>query len=126
MGINNEIDAHQIDLDFRKLLESIDAHNVVLDFGSDSEVNVAVIDTVLDSNFLFEVVAVFQESFNISGQIDTVLDTSFSFEVEAFFTENLCTIDTVLDTEFTFETDALFDINHLVGVSYGFDMRYQK
>src|SRR5690606_29744894 len=35
-------------------------------------------------------------------------------------------IDTVLDTEFQFEVKALFDINHLVGVSYGFDMRYQK
>src|SRR5690606_13030080 len=46
--------------------------------------------------------------------------------IEAVFNENLCTIDTVLDTEFQFEVKALFDINHLVGVSYGFDMRYQK
>ncbi|QQN40928.1 hypothetical protein JFY49_07920 [Acinetobacter sp. CS-2] len=115
--MNNEIDAHRIDLDFRKPLESVDAHNIVLDFGSDSEVNVAVIDTVLDSDFSFEVVAVFQENPNIIGQINTVLDTSFSFEVEAFFTENLCTIDTVLDTEFSFEVEALFDINHIVGLS---------
>ena len=102
MGINNEIDAHQIDLDFRKLLESIDAHNVVLDFGSDSEVNVAVIDTVLDSNFLFEVVAVFKENTDVVGQIDTVLDTSLSFEIVAEFAENLCTIDAVLDTALQF------------------------
>ena len=93
---------------------------------ADSGANTAVIDTVLDTEFSFEVVAVFGENTDVIGQIDTVLDTSFSFEVEAIFSENLCTIDTVLDTEFQFEVKAIFDINHLVGVSYGFDMRYQK
>ena len=126
MGINNEIDAHRIDLDFTKLLEAVDAHSVVLNFGDESSSNTAVIDTVLDTEFSFEVVAIFSENTDVIGQIDTVLDTSFSFDVEAVFSENLCTIDTVLDTEFQFEVIALFDINHLVGVSYGFDMRYQK
>jgi len=93
---------------------------------ADSGVNTAVIDTVLDTEFSFEVVAVFKENTDVIGQIDTILDTSFSFEVEAVFSENLCTIDTVLDAGFQFEFKALFDINHLVGVSYGFDMRYQK
>lgn len=93
---------------------------------ADSGANTAVIDTVLDTEFSFEVVAVFSENTDVIGQIDTVLDTSFSFEVEAVFSENLCTIDTVLDTEFQFEVIAVFDINHLVGVSCGFDMRYQK
>lgn len=93
---------------------------------ADSGVNTAVIDTVLDTEFSFDVVAVFSENTDVIGQIDTVLDTSFSFEVEAVFSENLCIIDTVLDTEFQFEVIAVFDINHLVGVSYGLDMRYQK
>lgn len=93
---------------------------------ADSGANTAVIDTVLDTEFSFEVVAVFNENTDVIGQIDTVLDTSFSFEVEAVFSENLCTINTFLDTEFQFEVKALFDINHLVGVSYGFDVRYQK
>ncbi|WP_180172419.1 hypothetical protein [Acinetobacter sp. YH12023] len=93
---------------------------------ADSGANTAVIDTVLDTEFGFDVVAKFSENTNVIGQIDTVLDTSFNFEIEAVFSENLCTIDTVLDTEFQFEVKALFDINHLVGVSYGFDMRYQK
>ena len=93
---------------------------------ADSGVNTAVIDTVLDTEFGFEVVAVFKDNIDVVGQIDTVLDTNFSFEIVAQFAENLCTIDTVLDTEFQFEIKAVFDINHLVGVSYGFDMRYQK
>ncbi|MFB6328968.1 hypothetical protein ACVCFZ_01045 [Acinetobacter variabilis] len=93
---------------------------------ADSGVNTAVIDTILDTEFSFEVVAVFKDNIDVVGQIDTVLDTSFSFEVEAVFSENLCTIDMVLDTEVQFEVKALFDINHIVGVSYGFDMRYQK
>ena len=93
---------------------------------ADSGVNTAVIDTVLDTEFSFEVAAVFKDNIDVIGQIDTVLDTSFSFEIVAEFAENLCTIDTVLDTAFQFQIDAVFDINHLVGVSYGFDMRYQK
>lgn len=93
---------------------------------ADSGANTAVIDTVLDTEFSFEVAALFSENTDVIGQIDTVLDTGFSFEIEAVFNENLCTIDTVLDTEFQFEVKALFDINHLVGVSYGFDMWYQK
>jgi len=93
---------------------------------AESGANTAVIDTALDTEFSFEVVAVFKENTDVIGQINAVLDTSFSFEIEAVFSENLCTIDTVLDAEFQFEVKALFDINHLVGVSYGFDMRYQK
>ncbi|HHW53364.1 MAG TPA: hypothetical protein GXX13_09360 [Acinetobacter towneri] len=126
VGINNEIDAHQIDLNFTKSLENVDAHNVILNFGDESSANTAVIDTVLDTEFSFEVVAVFKDNIDVIGQIDTVLDTSFSFEIVAEFAENLCTIDTVLDTAFQFEIDAVFDINHIVGVSYAFDASYQK
>ena len=153
------VDAHNLNLNFKP--DNTDSHNIILNFehladGStninfgddvtavidtvldaefsfeviavyaDSGANTAVIDTVLDTEFSFEVFAVFGENTDVRGQIDTVLDTSFSFEIEAVFDENLCTIDTVLDTEFQFEVRALFDINHLVGVSYGFDMCYQK
>lgn len=93
---------------------------------ADSGANTAVIDTVIDIEFSFDVVAVFKENTDVIGHIDTVLDTSFNFEIEAVFSENLCIIDAVLDTEFQFEVKALFDINHIVGVSCGFDMRYQK
>ena len=126
MGIDNEIDAHQLNLNFKTPLEAIDAQNVVLNLGDESSANTAVIDTVLDTEFVFEVVAVFKENTDVIGQIDTVLDTSFSFEIVAEFAENLCTIDTVLDTAFQFQIDAVFDINHIVGVSYAFDAGYQK
>ena len=84
------------------------------------------IDFILDTEFSFEVVAVFEENTDAIGQIDSVLDTNFSFEIVAEFAENLCTIDTVLDTAFQFQIDAVFDINHIVGVSYAFDASYQK
>ena len=138
-------DSHNIILNFEHLADGSTNLNfgddvsavidTVLDTGfsfevtavyADSGANTAVIDTVLDTEFSFEVIAVFSENTDVIGQIDTVLDTSFSFEVEAVFSENLCTIDTVLDTNFSFEVKALFDINHLVGVSYAFDMRYRK
>ncbi|OUY10547.1 hypothetical protein CAP42_05975 [Acinetobacter indicus] len=153
------VDAHNLNLNFKP--ENTDSHNIILNFehladGStnlnfgddvsavvdtvletdfsfevtaiyaDSGVNTAVIDTVLDTAFSFEVVAVFEENTDVIGQIDTVLDTSFCFEIVAEFAENLCTIDTVLDTAFQLQIDAVFDINHIVGVSYAFDASYQK
>ncbi|TCB20419.1 hypothetical protein [Acinetobacter sp. ANC 5045] len=153
------VDAHNLNLNFKP--DNTDSHNIILNFehladGStnlnfgddvtavidtvldaefsfevtavyaDSGANTAVIDTVLDTEFSFEVVAVFKDNIDVIGQIDTVLDTSFSFEIVAEFAENLCTIDTVLDTAFQFEIDAVFDINHIVGVSYAFDASYQK
>ena len=153
------VDAHNLNLNFKP--ENTDSHNIILNFehlvdGStnlnfgddvsavidtvldteflfevtavyaDSGANTAVIDTVLDTECSFEVVAAFSENTDVIGQIDTVLDTSFSFEIVAEFTENLCTIDTVLDAEFSFEVEALFDINHLVGVSCWLGVRYRK
>ena len=126
VGINNEIDAHQIDLNFTKSLENVDAHNVVLSFGDESPANIAVIDTVLDTEFSFEVVAVFEENTDVVGQIDTVLDTSFIFEIEAVFSENICTIDTVLDASFSFEVVAVFDINFIRGLNHLSVFSYQK
>lgn len=153
------VDAHNLNLNFKP--ENTDSHNIILNFehladGStnlnfgddvsadidtvletdfsfevtaiyaDSGVNTAVIDTVLDTEFSFEIVAVFKDNIDVIGQIDTVLDTSFSFDIVAEFAENLCTIDTVLDTAFQFQIEAVFDINHIVGVSYAFDASYQK
>nr|WP_282436966.1 hypothetical protein [Acinetobacter radioresistens] len=83
---------------------------------ADSSTNTAVIDTVLDTEFSFDVVAVLSENTDVIGQIDTVLDTSFSFEINAEFAENLCAIDTVLDTGFRTEITAIFDINFIRGI----------
>ena len=84
------------------------------------------IDFILDTEFSFEVVAVFEENTDVIGQIDTVLDTSFSFEIVAEFAENLCTIDTVLDTAFQFQLNATFDINFILGLNHLSVFGYQK
>lgn len=153
------VDAHNLNLNFKP--ENTDSHNIILNFehladGStnlnfgddvsaiidtiletgfgfevtavyaDSVVNSAVIDTVLDTEFSFEVVAVFSENTDVVGQIDTVLDTSFSFDIVAEFTENLCTIDTVLDTAFQFQIDAVFDINFIRGLNHLSVFEYQR
>ncbi len=153
------VDAHNLNLNFKP--DNTDNHNIILNFehladGStnlnfgddvsaiidtvldaefsfevtavyaDSGANTAIIDTALDTEFSFDVVAVFKENTDVIGKIDTVLDTSFSFEVEAVFIENLCTIDAVLDTKLQFEVKAVFDINHLVGVSHSINARYWK
>ncbi len=153
------VDAHNLNLNFKS--DNADSHNIILNFehladGStnlnfgddvsadidtvletdfsfevtavyvDSVVNSAVIDTVLDTSFSFEVVAVFEENTDVIGQIDTVLDTSFSFEIVAEFAENLCTIDAVLDTAFQFQIDATFDINFILGLNHLSVFGYQK
>ncbi len=48
----------------------------------------AVIDTVLETDFSFEVTAIYADSGVNTAVIDTVLDTEFSFEVVAVFKEN--------------------------------------
>ena len=143
------VDAHNLNLDFKP--DNIDSHNIILNFehladGSthlnfgddvaavidtvletefsfevtaiyaDSSTNTAVIDTVLDTELSFDVVAVLSENTDVVGQIDTVLDTRFSFEITAEFAENLCAIDTVLDTGFKTEIAAIFDINFIRGI----------
>ncbi|WP_151834648.1 hypothetical protein [Acinetobacter junii] len=153
------VDAHNLNLNFKP--ENTNSHNIILNFehladGStnlnfgddvsaiidtvldtsfgfevtavyvDSVVNSAVIDTVLDTSFIFEIEAVFEENTDVIGQIDTVLDTSFIFEIEAVFSENLCTIDTILDTTFQFQIDAVFDINFIRGLNYLSVFSYQK
>lgn len=153
------VDAHNLNLNFKP--DNTDSHNIILNFehladGStnlnfgddvsavidtvldtdfsfeitaiyaDSGVNTAVIDTILDTEFGFEVDAVFSENTDVIGQIDTVLDTSFSFEIVAEFAENLCTIDAVLDTSFSFEVDAVFDINFILGLNHLSLFGYQK
>lgn len=153
------VDAHNLNLNFKP--DNTDSHNIILnfehladgstnlnfgddvsaevdtvldtDFGfdvtavyADSSTNTAVIDAVLDTEFSFDAIAVFSENTDVVGQIDTVLDTGFNFEVDAFFIENLCTIDTVLDTNFMFEIEALFDINHILGVSINLDAQFEK
>lgn len=153
------VDAHNLNLNFKP--DNTDSHNIILNFehladGStnlnfgddvsavidtvldtsfgfevtaiyaDSGVNTAVIDTVLDTEFIFEVDAVFSENTDVIGQIDTVLDTSFSFDIVAEFAENLCTIDTVLDTTFQFQIDAVFDINFIRGLNHLSVFSYQK
>ena len=153
------VDTHNVNLNFKP--DNTDSHNIILNFehladGStnlnfgddvsaiiatlldtefsfevaavyaDSGTNTAVIDTVLDTEFSFDVVAAFSENTDIVGKIDTVLDADFTFEVQALFAENLCTIDTVLDTEFKTEIKALFDINFIRGVEAYWLAEYQR
>lgn len=152
------VDAHNLNLNFKP--DNTDSHNIILNFehladGStnlnfgddvtavidtvletefsfevtaiyaDSSTNTAVIDTVLDTELSFDVVAVLSENTHVVGQIDTVLDTRFSFEITAEFAENLCAIDTVLDTGFKTEIAAIFDINFIRGIEAYLTATYQ-
>ena len=90
------VDAHNLNLNFKP--ENTDSHNIILNFEhlADGSTNLnfgddvsAVIDTVLDAEFSFEVTAIYADSGVNTAVIDTVLDTEFSFEVVAVFKDNI-------------------------------------
>jgi len=153
------VDAHNVNLNFKA--DNTDSHNIILNFehladgstnlnfGDDvsaefdtvldteflfeitaiyaeSGLNIAVIDSVLDVEFEFDVVAVFNEDTDVIAQIDTVLDTNFTFDLIATFAENRCIIDTVLDTEFKTEIKTLFDINFIRGAEAHWVGKFQR
>ena len=153
------VDAHNLNLNFKA--DNTDSHNIILNFehladGStnlnfgddvsaiiatlldtefsfevaavyaDSGLNIAIIDSVLDVEIVFDVTAAFSENTDVIGQIDTVLDTNFIFDLIADFTENRCIIDTVLDADFKTDISALFDINFIRGIEAYWLAEYQR
>lgn len=132
-------DGHQVNLNFKDPVTG----STDLNFGSDGQ-NLASLDVVINTKFIPELNAVsdsndvldvqintgFNAEFSaVTGQfaqLDVHLQTGFITELSAVRIDQYCAVDTVIQTGFNTQFQALFDINHLVGVSYGFDMRYQK
>jgi hypothetical protein len=132
-------DAHNVDLNFKDLVTG----SADFDFGSSGHV-LAQIDVFINASVCAEInvlsyennqidaavsTAVIPEILSVIGQyaqIDAVLNTAISPDLHAVIVNQSCSIDTVLDTEFQFEVKALSDINHVMGVSHGFNVRFQK
>lgn len=132
-------DSHQVNLSFKDLVTG----STDLNFGSDGQ-NLASLDVVVNTRIIAELNAVsysndvldaqintgFHAEFNaVTGQLaqlDVQLQTSFIAELAAVRIDQYCAVDAVVQTGFNAQFEALFDINHQVGVSYGFNMRYQK
>jgi len=87
-----------------------------LNFGWDSDVVAISIDTRLETQFTFELVAEFKENLDLDAELNTALDTGFSFELQAGYSENRCVIDSVPDTSFKTGIEAIFDINFIRGI----------
>ncbi|MGU3290200.1 hypothetical protein ACLBWM_11395 [Acinetobacter radioresistens] len=87
-----------------------------LNFGWDSDVVAISIDTRLETQFTFELVAEFKENLDLDAELNTALDTGFSFELQAGYSENRCVIDSVVDTSFKTGIAAIFDINFIRGI----------
>ncbi|KGH47718.1 hypothetical protein GS19_18195 [Acinetobacter idrijaensis] len=132
-------DGHQVNLNFKDPVTG----STDLNFGSDGQ-NLASLDVVINTRIIAELNAVsdgndvldaqintgFNAEFNAvagqSAQLDTQLQTGFIAELSTVRIDQYCVVDAVIQTGFNAQLETLFDINHLVGVSYGFDMRYQK
>ncbi len=96
-----------------------------LNFGWDSDVVAISIDTRLETQFTFELVAEFKENLDLDAELNTALDTGFSFELQAGYSENRCVIDSVADTGFKAEIEAIFDINFIRGIEAYLTATYQ-
>lgn len=132
-------DGHQANLNFKDPVTG----STNLNFGGDGQ-NLASLDVVVNTRIIAELNAVsdsndvldvrintgFNAEFNaVTGQfaqLDVQLQTGFIAELSAVRIDQYCAVDAVIQTGFNAQFEALFDINHLVGVSYGFDMCYQK
>lgn len=132
-------DGHQVNLNFKDPVTG----STDLNFGGDGQ-NLASLDVVVNTRIIAELNAVsdsndvldvqINTSFNaefsaVTGQfaqLDVHLQTGFIAEFAAVRIDQYCAVDAVIQTGLNTQFQALFDINHLVGVSYGFDMRYQK
>ncbi|WP_180179279.1 hypothetical protein [Acinetobacter sp. YH12041] len=132
-------DGHQVNLNFKDQVTG----STDLNFGSDGQ-NLASLDVVVNTQIIAELNAVsdsndvldaqintgFNAEFNaVTGQfaqLDIQLQTGFIAELFAVRIDQYCVVDAVIQTGLNAQFEALFDINHLAGVSYGFDMRYQK
>ncbi|WP_441370228.1 hypothetical protein [Acinetobacter lwoffii] len=130
---------HQVNLNFTDRATG----STNLDFGADDQ-NLASLDAVVHTGITAEFNAEsysndlldaqintsFQAELNaVSGQfsqLDVIIQNGFIAEFKAVRIDQYGVIDTVIQTALSAQLEALFDINHLVGVSYGFDMRYQK
>ncbi|HQV26052.1 MAG TPA: hypothetical protein PLS76_09945, partial [Acinetobacter sp.] len=76
----------------------------------------------------YDLHGVYDENY-AANSIDFILDTEFSFEVVAVFEENtdvIGQIDAVLDTNFSFEVASVFDINFILGLNHLSVFSYQK
>lgn len=130
---------HQVNLDFKD--PATGSKN--LDFSADDQ-NLASLDVVVHTGITAEFNAesysndvldaqintAFHAEFHaVSGQfsqIDIIVQNVFIAEFKAVRIDQYGAIDTVVQTGLSAQLGALFDINHLVGVSYGFNMKYQK
>ena len=130
---------HQVNLDFKD--PATGSKN--LDFSVDDQ-NLASVDVVVNTTITVELnaesysndvldaqidTAFHAELSAVSGQfsqLDITIQNGFIAEFKAVRIDQYGAIDTVIQTALSAQLEALFDINHLVGVSCGFDMRYQK
>ena len=130
---------HQVNLNFKDPVTG----STNLDFGADDQ-NLASLNVVVNTGLTAEFNAesysndildaqintAFHAELNaVSGQfsqLDVTIQTGFIAEFKAVRIDQYGVVDVVIQTNFAAQFEALFNINHLVGVSYGFDMRYQK
>ncbi|MCK4107939.1 hypothetical protein [Acinetobacter radioresistens] len=95
-------------MDFKNKLGTTDAHNLNLEFKAD---NTDSHHIILNFEHLADGTTNLNFGDDVSTVIDKVLETEFSFEVGAIYAEsgsNTVVIDTVLDTEVNVELMALF------------------
>ena len=115
-------DSHAANLNFKEAIGAVDAHNVVLSFGDAADVNLASIDTVIETVFRSEITAL-QGSV---AQIDCVIATEFNTEISTDSLIQFGSIDAVMNTSFVAHIGAHSDLNFKLGLNHLSGFSYQK
>lgn len=119
---------HNVYLNFEQISTPQSRFNLVLNFGANTP-SLNQLNTRIDTRISVQISGTNTEIFLNHGQLNAQIITRVHAEISGLNWENVDNrgrLQAILCTDIESSLIGINDINHLVGVSYGFNMRYQK
>lgn len=119
---------HNVYLNFEQISTPQSRFNLVLNFGANIP-NLNQLNARIDTRISVQVSGTNTEIFINRGQLNAQIDTRVSAKISGLNWENVDNrgrLQASLCTDIESSLIGINDINHLVGVSYDFNMRHQK
>ncbi|WP_010117796.1 hypothetical protein [Acinetobacter sp. P8-3-8] len=119
---------HNVYLNFEQISTPQSRFNLVLNFGANTP-SLNQLNTRIDTRISVQISGTNTEIFLNHGQLNAQIITRVHAKISGLNWENVDNrgrLQASLCTDIESSLIGINDINHLVGVSYGFNMRYQK
>lgn len=119
---------HNVYLSFEQISTPQSRFNLVLNFGA-STPSLNQLNARIDTRISVQISGTNTEIFINRGQLNVQIDMRVNAKISGLNWENVDNrgrLQAILCTDIESSLIGVNNINHLVGVSYGFDMRYQK